>query len=69
MKFGFGVIGLFSACLRSYVESSGMKICLDSLSYLSQKVHVPNNKVLGFWVIAIMIQVLGKYMILGYLDP
>ena len=35
----------------------------------SQRVHVPNNKVLGFWVIVILVQVLGKYMIIGYLDP
>ena len=24
---------------------------------------------LGFWVIVILVQVLGKYMIIGYLDP
>ena len=37
--------------------------------YLSQRVHVPNNWVLGFWVIVIVVQVLGKYMIIRYLDP
>ena len=27
------------------------------------------NSVLGFWVIVIVVQVLGKYMIIRYLDP
>ena len=35
----------------------------------TQKVHVPNNSVLGIWVIVITVQFLGKYMIIGYLDP
>ena len=35
----------------------------------AQRVHVPNNEVLGFWVIVIIVQVLGKYMIIMYLDP
>ena len=34
-----------------------------------QRVHVPNNWVLGGLLIGIVIQVLGKYMIIGYLDP
>ena len=33
------------------------------------RVHVPNNWLLGFWVKVIIVQVLGKYMIIGYLDP
>ena len=36
---------------------------------LSQRVHVPNNWVLGFSVIVIIVQVLGKSMIIRYLDP
>ena len=36
---------------------------------LSRRVHVPNNGVLGVWVIVIMVQVRGKYMISRYLDP
>ena len=32
-------------------------------------VHVPNNKGLGFGVKVIIVQVLGKYMIIGHLDP
>ena len=35
----------------------------------TQRVHVPNNWVLGFWVIVITVQVLGKYMYIRYLDP
>ena len=34
-----------------------------------QRVHVPNNVVLGIRVIAIIVLVLGKYMIIGYLEP
>ena len=30
---------------------------------------MPNNWVLGIWVIVIEVQVLGKYMIIKYLDP
>ena len=40
-------------------------------SLLSRKilrVQVPNMQVLGIWVIVILVQVLGKYMIIGYLD-
>ena len=38
-------------------------------SWLTQRVHVPNNLVLGIWAIVIIVQVLGKYMIIRYLDP
>ena len=31
--------------------------------------HVPNNWVLGLWVIVIIVVVLGKYMNIRYLDP
>ena len=33
------------------------------------RVHVPNNWVLRVWAIVIVVQVLGKYMIIRYLDP
>ena len=33
------------------------------------RVHVPNNWVRGNWVMVIKILILGKYMIIGYLDP
>ena len=36
---------------------------------VTQRVQVPNNEVLWFWVIVIIVQVLGKYMIIGYLYP
>ena len=35
----------------------------------TQRVQVPNNLVLGFWVVGIAVQVLGQYMIIRYLDP
>ena len=40
-----------------------------SLSTVPGRVQVPNYWVLGFWVIVIIVQVLGKYMNIGYLDP
>ena len=33
------------------------------------RVHAPNTWVLGIWVTVIIVQVWGKYMIIGYLDP
>ena len=33
------------------------------------QVQVPNKQVLGFWVVVSIVQVLGKYMIISYLDP
>ena len=42
---------------------------LTSAQPLTQRVHVPNNQVLGIWVPVILVQVLGKYIIIGYLDP
>ena len=32
-------------------------------------VHVPNNWILGVWVIVLIVLVLGKYLIIRYLDP
>ena len=32
------------------------------------RVQVPNHSVLGFWVVIIVVQVLGKYMIIRYLN-
>ena len=40
-----------------------------SLTRLTQRVHVRNNQVLGIWVLVIVVQVWGKYMIFRYLDP
>ena len=36
---------------------------------LSQRVQVPKNLVLGFGVRGIIVQILGRYMIIRYLDP
>ena len=41
----------------------------SDLRDLSLRVHVSNSWVLGIWVIVIIEQVWGKYMIIGYLDP
>ena len=45
------------------------KTCGFPQAYKSQRVHVPNNWVLGSQVIVIIVQVLGKYMTIRYLDP
>ena len=39
------------------------------LHTVTQRVQVPNIELLGFRVIIIIVQVLGKYMMVGYLDP
>ena len=36
---------------------------------LTLRVQVPKNQVLGFGMIVILVSALGKYMIIGYLDP
>ena len=36
---------------------------------LTQRVQVPNNQVLGFGEIGILVQILGRYMVILYLDP
>ena len=36
---------------------------------LGFRVHVSNNYVFGSGVIVIMVKVLGKYMVIRYLDP
>ena len=46
-------------------KASGIIFCHK---HPTQGVQVPNNLVLGFWVIVTLIQVLAKYMIMGYLD-
>ena len=37
--------------------------------FIPLRVHVHKNWVLGFWVVVMLVQVLGKYMIIRYLDP
>ena len=39
------------------------------MQVLSLRVHVPNIWLLRVLVIVIIVQVLGKYMIIEYLDP
>ena len=40
-----------------------------SWDFVTLRVHVPNNLVLGLWVMMIIIEVLGKYVNIRYLDP
>ena len=42
---------------------------LSILDHTTPRVQVPNNWVLGIWVLVIIVQVWGKYMIIGHLDP
>ena len=51
-------LGLGSKAIFNYNETT-----------ITQRVRVPNIWVPGIWVIVIIIEVLGKYMIIGYLDP
>ena len=46
-----------------------LKSFAAALNNMNLRVHVPNNWVLGIWVIVIIVQVWGEYMIIGYLDP
>ena len=42
-------------------------VCVSGSSPV--RVQAPNTYVLGYWVIVIMVQLLGKYLTVGYLDP
>ena len=42
---------------------------MNKWGYIGLRVQVPNNLVLGLWVTDILVQVLGKHMILRYFDP
>ena len=57
-----------TAKLPGFARSDGCKspCCRNALT---QRIHVSNNQVLGIWVLVIMVQVLGKYMTIRYLDP
>ena len=52
-----------------YVDSFSVLHTVDAgnLALTTLGVHVPNHWVLGMWVIVIIVQVWGKYMIIGYL--
>ena len=45
-----------------------MGVCRDIWG-LGFRVHVPSNWVLRVLVIVVLVQVLGKYMIVRYVDP
>ena len=53
------------ACL----PSTSLRLPILDGASLTQRVQVPNNQVLGLWVIGNIVQVLGTYMIIRYLDP
>ena len=54
---------------REHIKSSLRPLLTMQFRDLSLRVHVPNNWVLGIWVIVVMVQVWGKYTIIGHLDP
>ena len=77
---GFSVwgSGFCATKLQLFVEKLNVSESLDMpwliwigcfAEKISQRVHVPNNKLLGFRVIAIQVHFWGKYMIIRYLDP
>ena len=55
--------------LYSMEKTTQATIPRGSMYSITQRVHVLNNQVLGIWVLLIIVQVLGKYMIIRYLDP
>ena len=48
---------------QPYVDLGGGRV------HQPRGVHVPNNLILWIWGMVIIVQVLGKYMIIRYLDP
>ena len=56
---------------RRHAKPTSQPIVVLGLGLLvvTLRVQVANNYVLGFRVIVIVVQVLGEYMIIGYLDP
>ena len=49
--------------------SEGMSWCLAKDSGVSLRVHVPKDWVLEGLALEVVLQALGKYMIIGYLVP
>ena len=77
MVWGLWVQGLDKGCwqAKDCLKLLGspkfiiVAVLLSAKLELPQRVQIPNNKGLGFWVIVIIAQVLGKYMMIRYLDP
>ena len=60
-----------SPLLSRTCEHGGKSSSRDllQLHFQTLGVHVPNNWVLGIRILVFVVQVRGKYMIIGYLDP
>ena len=63
-KHGQRVAIMRATCL----QAQGLKTRGLLVLGLIQRVQVPNNQVLGIWLIVLIVQVLGKCMIITYLD-
>ena len=48
-------------------EKNGNGVCTGA--YGDKTVHAPKNWMLGTLVTAIVVQVLGEYMVIGHLEP
>ena len=63
-----------SICLSIYI-CVYIYVCVyiyignTDLNHITQTVHVATHVAIGNWVIVIMVWVLGKYVIIRYLDP
>ena len=55
--------------MQSLLDSALVHVKPHKEHYITLRVQVPNNLVLGFWVRIFLVQVLGKYIIVRYLDP
>ena len=51
------------------MPDQALRDTMKKWKYNTLRVHVPNDWVLGVLVLAIVVQVLGKYMIIEYLNP
>ena len=51
------------------MPDQALRDTMKKWKYDTLRVHVPNSWVLGLLVLAIVVLVLGKYMIIGYLNP
>ena len=65
----YGTPVRFHVSLGGFKESKTWSGGSSGQGILTLRVHVPNNQVLGTRVIVLIVQALGKYMIMRYLDP
>ena len=64
-----------SSCRLRYVNRAGvawLSVCFGyflSLRFITLRVRIPNDEVLGIWVVVVLERVFGEHVIIEYLDP